>query len=266
MRPSFLKSLNLDVIVEMVEMACRLEKWDKVIETSEILYECVQCLYQEQQYRKAKSSPLLTIQQEHPLVYYYGFSYLTQGMAYQEQGEYEEARTYIDKYAEMGWLEDLGEDGLEVVEEFRFLAQVNGYALELLSGRIGVLTSYTAFLRENPEEVLPGLDVILQAALLYGLDVDELLMMFAEHTAEFNTYEDEGNLVHFYRFSYQLALYYKRAGSMVEALEQILQAVKLAYRSGNDSYFTKSLALFESLRDWATVEQVSEVQALIRDR
>ncbi|MEK3696240.1 DNA-binding protein [Paenibacillus sp. FSL R10-2199] len=264
MRPSFLKSLNLDVIVEMIEMACRLEKWDKVIETSEILYECVQYLYQEQQYRKAKASPLLTIGLEHPLVYYYGFSYLTRGMAYQTKENYEEARAYIDKYAELGWLEDLGEDGLEVVEEFRFLAQANGYALELMSGRVGVLTSYTAFLRENPEEVLPGLDVILQAALRYGLDLDELLMMFAEHTAEFSTYEDEGNLVHFYRFSYQLALYYKRAGRMVEALEQILQAVRLAYRSGNDSHSTRSLALFESLRDWATVEQVNEVQALIK--
>lgn len=106
--------------------------------------------------------------------------------------------------------------------------------------------------------------MILQAALRYGLDLDELLMMFAEHTAEFSTYEDEGNLEHFYRFSHHLALYYKRAGRMVEALEQILQAVRLAYRSGNDSHSTRSLALFESLRDWATVEQVNEVQALIK--
>ncbi|ASA20542.1 hypothetical protein B9T62_06830 [Paenibacillus donghaensis] len=167
-------------------MACRLEKWDKVIETSEILYECVQCLYQEQQYRKAKSLPLLTIELGHPLVYYYGFSHLIRGMAYQEKGKYEEARACIDKYAEMGWLEDLGEDWVEVVEEFRFLAQANGYALELLSGRVEVLTTYTDFLRENPEEVLPALDVILQATLRYELDVDELLKMFAEQTAEFS--------------------------------------------------------------------------------
>ncbi|NOU79956.1 DNA-binding protein [Paenibacillus sp. LMG 31459] len=264
MRPSFLKSLNLDVIVEMIEMACRLEKWDKVVETSEILYECVQYLYQEQQYRKAKSSPLLRIGLGHPLVYYYGFSYLTRGMAYLKMENYEEARVYIDKYAEMGWLEDLGEDGLEVVEEFRFLAQANGYALELISGQVEVLNSYTAFLRENPEEVLPGLDVILQATLRYGLDVDELLKMFAEQTAEFSTYEDDENLEHCYSFSHHLALYHKRAGRMMDAMEQIVQAVKLAYRSGNDSHATRSLALFESLRDWATVEQVSEIQALIK--
>ncbi|WP_342480877.1 hypothetical protein NST07_33825 [Paenibacillus sp. FSL L8-0340] len=118
MRPFFLKSINPDVIVEMLEMACRLEKWNKVIETAEILYECVQCLYQEQQYRKAKSLPMLTFELEHPMVYYYGFSHLMRGMACQEKGLYEESRAYIDKYAELGWLEDLGEDGLEVVEEF----------------------------------------------------------------------------------------------------------------------------------------------------
>ncbi|CQR59106.1 hypothetical protein PRIO_6759 [Paenibacillus riograndensis SBR5] len=48
-------------------------------------------------------------------------------------------------------------------------------------------------MRENPEEVLPGLDTILRAALRHGLNVEELLETFAEQTAEFGTYEDEGN-------------------------------------------------------------------------
>ncbi|WP_438498371.1 DNA-binding protein [Paenibacillus sp. IHBB 3054] len=266
MRPSFLKSINPDVIVEMLEMACRLEKWNKVIETAEILYECVQCLYQEQQYRKAKSLPMLTFELQHPMVYYYGFSHLMRGMAYQEKGQYEESRAYIDKYAELGWLEDLGEDGLEVVEEFRSLAQANGHALELLSGHVEVLAAYTDFLRENPEEVLPGLDTILRAALRHGLNVDELLETFSDQTAEFGTYEDEGNLAHYYSFSHHLALYQKRARRTEEALEQVLQAVRLAHRSGNDSYFKRSLALFESLRDWATAEQVREVQRMIKER
>lgn len=266
MRPSFLKSINPDVIVEMLEMACRLEKWNKVIETAGILYECVQCLYREQQYRKAKSLPLLIFELEHPMVYYYGFSHLMRGMACQEKGQYAESRAYIDKYAELGWLEDLGEDGLEVVEEFRFLAEANGYAMELLSGRVEVLAAYTDFLRENLEEVLPGLDTILRTALRHGLNVDELLETFAEQTAEFGTYEDEGNLAHYYRFSHHLALYQKRAGRTEEALEQVLQALRLAHRSGNDSYFTRSLALFELLRDWATAEQVREVQGMIKEQ
>lgn len=156
MRPFFLKSINPDVIVEMLEMACRLEKWNKVIETAEILYECVQCLYQEQQYRKAKSLPMLTFELEHPMVYYYGFSHLMRGMACQEKGLYEESRAYIDKYAELGWLEDLGEDGLEVVEEFRSLAQANGHALELLSGHVEVLAAYTDFCGRIPKKCYRG--------------------------------------------------------------------------------------------------------------
>jgi hypothetical protein len=92
---------------------------------------------------------------------------------------------------------------------------------------VEVLAAYTDFLRENPEEVLPRLDTILRAALRHGLNVDELLEAFAE---------------------------------------QGLQAVKLAHRSGNDSYFTRSLAIFELLRDWATAEQVREVQGMIKER
>ncbi|MBT2289288.1 DNA-binding protein [Paenibacillus albidus] len=264
MRPSILKSLKPDVIVEMLEMAFRLENWDKMIETADILYDCVQCIYQERQYRKAKELPLLLLELERPLVYYYGFSHLMRGMAHQERGQYVESRACIDKYAELGWLEDLGEEGLEVVEEFRFVAQANGYALDLISGRVGVLDAYAEFLRENPEEVLLGLDTIVRAALRHGRDVDDLIAAFAEQTAEFGMYEDEGNLVHYYHYSYHMALYQKRAGRQGEALELVLRALRLAHQSGHDGHFKRSLALFESLREWAAGEQVREVQEILR--
>ncbi|ASA24888.1 DNA-binding protein [Paenibacillus donghaensis] len=264
MRPSILKSLKPDVIVEMLEMAFRLENWDKMIKTADILYDCVQCIYQEQQYRKAKELLLLPLELEHPLVYYYGSSHLMRGIAHQEQGQYVESRVCIDKYAELGWLEGLGEEGLEVVEEFRFVAQANGHALDLISGRVEGLDAYAEFLRENPEEVLPGLDTIVRTALRHGLNVDDLIATFAEQTAEFGTYEDEGNLAHYYHYSYHIALYHKRTERRGEALKQVLQALSLAHQSGNDGHFKRSLALFESLREGATGEQVREVQEILR--
>lgn len=265
MRPSILKSLKPDIIVEMLEMAFYLEKWDKMIETSDILYSCVQCIYEDRQYHKAMEMPVPPVEMEHPLVYYYGFSHLMQGIAHQKLGQYEDSRECIVKYAELGWLEDLGEEGLEVVEEFRYLAKANGYALDLISGRVELLEEYISFLRNNPEEVLPGLDTIVQAALLYELDVDEILQAFAEQTKEFGEYEEVGNISHYYYYCYHLAVYHKRAERQGKSLEYVLQAMQLAHLSGNDSHFKRCMALFESLREGATEEQTQQYHELLKE-
>lgn len=52
MRTSILKSLKPDIIVEMLEMAVAFENWKKVMETGDILYPCVQRIYEERQYHK----------------------------------------------------------------------------------------------------------------------------------------------------------------------------------------------------------------------
>ncbi|WP_330217231.1 DNA-binding protein [Paenibacillus durus] len=192
MRPSILKSLKPDIIVEMLEMAFHFENWDKLLNTSDILYSYAQYIYEERQYFKAKRLPVPHVNMARPLVYYYGFSHLMRGIACQKQGQYDQAREYIDKYAELGWMEDLGEEGMQIVEEFRFLARANGYALDIQSGKTERMAEYVAFLKKNPEELLPGIDTILQAALWHGLNVDDLLDTFAEQAAEFGEYEDAG--------------------------------------------------------------------------
>lgn len=108
MRPSILKSLNPDIIVEMIEMAYRLEDWDRMLNAAAILHSYTQNVYEERQLHKAKKLPIPILDMERPLVYYFGFSYLMQSIAYQKQGNYREARASISRYAEFGWMEDLG--------------------------------------------------------------------------------------------------------------------------------------------------------------
>ncbi|WP_144415290.1 DNA-binding protein [Paenibacillus durus] len=264
MRPSILRSLKPDIIVEMLEMAFHCENWDKLLNTSDILYSYAQCIYEERQYYKAKKLPVPLVNMARPLVYYYGFSHLMRGIAYQKQGQYDQARESIDKYAELGWMEDLGEEGMQIVEEFRFLARANGFALDILSGKTERLAEYVVFLKNNPEELLPGLDTILQAALRHGLNVDELLDTFAEQAAEFGEYEDAGNVSHYYSYCYHLALYHKQAGGQDKALKYVMQALMLAHQSGNDRNFKKCMALFESLREGATEERIRQFEERLR--
>ncbi|WP_256703834.1 hypothetical protein [Paenibacillus sp. FSL H8-0259] len=125
MRPSILKSLNPEIIIEMIEMAYRFEEWDKMLDAAGILYSYAQCVYEERQYHKAKKLPVPLLGTARPLVYYFGFSHLMQGIAFQKQEKYGEARETIYRYAELGWMEDLGLEGLAIAEEFRGLARAN---------------------------------------------------------------------------------------------------------------------------------------------
>jgi hypothetical protein len=263
LRTSILKSLKPDVIVEMLKMAVAFENWKKVMETADILYQCVLHIYEDRQYHKAMKLPIPHVQLERPLVYYFGLSHLMCGMAHQNEGTYEQASECIYKYAELGWMEDLEEEGMQVVEEFRFLAKTNLYAVDILSGNTELVEEYVAFLRENPEEILLGLNTILQAALMYHLDVEDILHTFAKQIDEFGSYEAVENVSYHYSYCYHLALYYRKYDRLQDAVGLTLQAMQLAHQSGNDRNFKKCIALFESLRESATVEQISEYRQIL---
>ncbi|MBU9705997.1 DNA-binding protein [Paenibacillus sp. AK121] len=263
MQEDILKSLKPDVIVQLLKMAYSFENWTQVKTTSGILYSRVQRIYEERQYHKAMKLPIPHVNLERPLVYYFGLSHLMCGMAHQHQGAYEQARECIYKYAELGWMEDLEEEDNQVVEEFRFLAKTNLYAVDILSGNIELIEEYVAFLQDNLEEILPGLNTILQAALMYHLDVADILHTFAEQIDEFGSYEDAENVSYYYSYCYHLALYYRKYDRLQDAVGLTLQAMQLADQSGNDRNFKRCTALFESLRESATAEQISQYRQML---
>ncbi len=118
-------------------------------------------------------------------------------------------------------------------------------------------------MQDNLEEILPGLNTILQAALMYHLDVGDILHTFAEQIDEFGSYEDAENISYYYSYCYHLALYYRKYGRLQEAVGLTVQAIHIADQSGNDRNFKKCTALFESLREWATAEQISGYRKML---
>jgi hypothetical protein len=132
-----------------------------------------------------------------------------------------------------------------------------------LSGNIELVEEYVAFLQDNLEEILPGLNTILQAALMYHLDVGDILHTFAEQIDEFESYEDAENVSYYYSYCYRLALYYRKCGRLQDAVGLTVQAMQLADQSGNDGQFKKCTALLESLRESATAEQISQYRQML---
>ncbi|RPK18265.1 DNA-binding protein [Paenibacillus xylanexedens] len=263
MRKSILKSLKPDIIVEMLDMAVAFENWNKVMERANMLYQCVQSIHEERQEYRSKGVPAPHIHIERPFVYYYGFSHLMRGMAHQKMGQVDQARACIDQYAELGWMEDLDEVGMQAVQEFRHKAQVNRYALEIETGQVELLEEFVNFLLEHPEEWLVGLKVITEAAVRHRWQIDRLLQVFEDLIQGDGRENGSSNNDDMYYHCYQRALYEQWMGRPQVAVEFIFQAIRLADKLGMDRYFIRCTALLESLREEATAEQIGRYRVML---
>lgn len=230
-----------------------------------MLYQCVQSIHDERQEYRSKGVPAPDIHTERPLVYYYGFSHLMRGMAHQKMGQVDQARACIVQYAELGWMEDLDEVGMQVVQEFRHKAQVNRYALEIEAGQVELLEEFVNFLLEHPEEWLAGLKVIMEAAVRHRWQIDRVIHVFEDQIQGDGREKDSSNNDYMYHYCYQRALYEQWMGRPQEAVEFILQAIRLGDKLGMDRYFIRCTTLLESLREEATAEQIGRYRVMLEE-
>lgn len=181
-----------------------------------------------------------------------------------KQGKYEEAITFTNLYADLGWFEVLDEEGKRLVDAFRSYAVGNRYTLELLKGNITVLSDYIAYLEEYPSEVLAGLLSILEAANRFGFSADHVLERFSKEMTGFDRFKDYINIDRIYRLGYQLAAYYLERGQAQRGVTYILQCLKTAVLLNSARDMIECVALFEANRGQASRQQLQRYSELIR--
>ncbi|ODB66259.1 DNA-binding protein [Paenibacillus polymyxa] len=257
---------DLDTLVNMIKLSFSFADGANMIALCDQLYSHVNQKYQELQLYKAREKPIQPIHTKRPLVYYYGYSHLMKGMAFQKQGKYEAARDCIEKYAELGWFNGLDQYGEAEVEYYRYAARANLYALDILSGHAEVLQEYIEFLRNNPEELLPGLLSIVEGASRYDYPLEAVLESFAEQIEGFTYFEEPVNVSYYFRFCYQLALYYIKQQQFTVALGYILQSLMLSDTLGmeHEHEFRKCTAIFEIFRSQATATQQDQYITILK--
>ncbi|MGG4220951.1 DNA-binding protein [Paenibacillus jamilae] len=257
---------DLDTLVNMIKLSFSIMDGANMIALCDQLYSLVNQKYQELQLYKACQKPVQPIHTKRPLVYYYGYSHLMRGMAFQKQGKYEAARDCIEKYAELGWFNGLDPYGEAEVDYYRHAARANLYALDILSGRSDVLQEYVQFLRDNPEELLPGLLSIVEGAARHDYPLERVLQSFAEQIEDFKYFEEPVNVSYYFRFCYQLALYHIKLRQFTVALDYILQSLKLSDTLGmeHEHEFRKCTAIFEIFRSQATATQQDQYITILK--
>ncbi|AWB43127.1 hypothetical protein DCC85_02025 [Paenibacillus sp. CAA11] len=250
-----LDPVHIDTLVNMLKMAYSFENWDQVISLSDSLIETASRINHDYTSRPvgiySGSEPM-----NRSIVYYFGYSYLMKGLAYQKLKRYDKAKECVVYYADLSWVDDSNPLNEQIISDFKFFAKANRHALEILSGNLEYLPDYVEFLLSHPQEVLPGLISILEAALTFNVTIDHELDKLIQLVHEFDTYEDRVDDAYYLSFYYLLTLYSYKNKKYHNAINFTLHILTLSDKINDDKCFKKATALFETFRNHASPTQL----------
>jgi len=266
MRELDLKDItNLDSLTEMLKGAFALDAPEHMIPIADQLYAQAYSVYDNRQLQRAMDEHLNRYIFKRNIIYYLGFSKLMQGLALQKLGKLSESRDCIEKYSELGWINELDQEGQEEVDYYKGVAKANTYTIDLLEGKEEVQEEYIDFIRSGEEEeLLPALITILESSMMHSFNVDHILNEFGEtEEKKGKYYETKENIRYYVDYLYLLSKYRFKKFQYGIAIDTILTTLVTSDRLKDDTGFKKSVLLFEMNRIYASEKQTQQYTALI---
>ncbi|NTU21558.1 helix-turn-helix transcriptional regulator [Brevibacillus sp. HB1.2] len=258
------ENYQLDALFQLTRVCFALQKWKKSEQYADELRFLAETVYiheLDRLKRNKKSEPLET---ERHFVFYYGMGHLFKGLALEMQGLYEQAKTYVQGYADLSWFELLDEVGYKEVEKFSVWAKANMYTLEVLGGNTSIIEEYTDYLDSLPtNEILAGLISIMKSANTYHFCVDEILKRFSSHIATFDQFNEAIGLDRQLQFRSQTAIYEFNKGRIENGIEETLCCLSLADSMNRYQDALKCVALFEEHRQYVSTAQEEQYQGIV---
>ncbi|MGW8958394.1 transcriptional regulator [Paenibacillus sp. NPDC055715] len=252
--------VQLDALKDLVNTYRKLRKWDKVNKFASVLGDRAEIQYKldRQQHKEEKENP-------HNLIYppfaYWAFSHLLQAEVCDVNKDYKTALQHIQKYADLGWVEESDETTLKWKNQFKEWASANTYVNRLMSGDVSVLPDYVAYFSSKKDEILPALDNIIDAANQYNINVDDILIQFEpeilsllEEQKGGGVYDQQFITERFTHFTKQLAVYFLRKEMYSKGFTFLLKCLEKSTTINNNSYILEHVRLFESFKENASSE------------
>lgn len=261
----------MDGLIMLADAHAIRNKWEEVAFYADEL-----CKAAESAYRSGlwKSS---SFELERPLVYYYAQGHLYKACYYEEKMMLDESKKWIAKYADLSWFEGLDEAGRLEVERFKMFAEANTLLCNVKTGNREAIQDYVTYLQAHPSEIIEGLIAILDTAIRYNMSIDQQLNCFSDYIQQLRDPAEQVELnsisykegYHIYRqsnFYLKWSIYCTKNQCYTEAVEHILQSLKLAIRiSNNTNMESKTMGEFEMIRDYSTTPQQAEFRLLCRE-
>ncbi|MET3210090.1 UNVERIFIED_CONTAM: hypothetical protein ABIC26_003038 [Paenibacillus sp. PvR008] len=261
---------QLDALRDLVNACRSLRKWDKAHKFATTLGNKAEIQYKIDQQHHAKSEH--TKKSFYPPFVYWAFSHLIRAEVCDAKKDYETGLQHIQKYADLSWVEEKDETTLKWRNQFKEWANANTYVNRLLAGEVNVLPDYVDYISSRKEEVLPALDIIVEAANQYHFDVDDILKQFE---VDISSYLEEQNVESFYtqrfitgryiHFSKELAVYYFNKSNFADGFTFLLSCLEKSTLINNKSYIIKCVKLYDSYQEYASSETKGAYRNLINE-
>lgn len=241
--------LKLDALVRLSNLYYELGKYAEMETTADELYEGASNLYERLRSGETLPEDRPKPLPKRPLVYYYGNALLHKQLALIEQKRYEEARPYSEIYGNLDHFEIMDDEGREEVENLKIFALGNSLDIELMLGNFSVLPRYEAYMDRYPNEVLPCLNNVVEAANLHGIEIDDLIakryLPLDDYLARRpdNYYPESIIRSTFASLHYHLAVYYHHRHRMADSALHVGECWKLSQDLNNQQHFRQLASL-----------------------
>ncbi|MBT2286518.1 transcriptional regulator [Paenibacillus polymyxa] len=251
---------QLEALKQLMHVFGIVHKWVKVDALAKEMHRIATIQY-DLQCRSVRSEEGQT-RTERPLYYYILYAYLAQSTASEKCGDYKRALEFVALYASgESWVKEKDEEAKQIVGQFSKWAVANTFLYRLMSGEVDVLEEYADYIASHEDEIFIAMQHIVQAANLYGLNIDSILERFTAYVpyqsdkTEFGKYKPNILKESYTQFLGDLAVYRfnenKDAGS---AIKLMLEGLDLSIKINNRKIINNCMTLFEQFRDYAVLE------------
>ncbi|MNW45128.1 hypothetical protein D3C74_223830 [compost metagenome] len=262
---------QLDALKALVNTYRSLRKWDKADKFAKVLgYKA------EVQHKFSKNNNVVRDENNkksfYPAFVYWAFAHLIQAEVCDAKKDYATGFKHIQLYADLSWVQETDETTVKWKNQFKEWAGANTFVNRILAGEVSVLPDYVSYFSERKDEILPALDIIIEAANQYNINVDEILQKFdSEITSYMEQQVNEGRYSQrfingrFIHFSMELSVYYLTKGRFSDGFKFLLGCLEKSTLINNKSYIIKVVKLFEEYGKHASSEVNEAYKNLIKE-
>lgn len=254
---------ELDGFEKLLMMAYSLKNWEEVVEIADQMFKAVHETLGDLRTGYDLGMSRTLPRTKRSLVYYYGYSLMIKGMALRRLGRVEEERVCIQHYQDLGWLVALVSEGQKDADELRILAEGNRYALDILQNQWHILPQYVRYMEANPQETVPVIRTILEAAIKHEYNVDAVLIRFEDHLHQIDLMDTSLKMSQYTTVLNLLMLYYFHNENYGRAIDYTLHTLELFIRYNESIGFRKCVAFMESFRTHASPVQLERYAYLL---
>lgn len=260
-----LDGVRIDSLVDLLKAAYTLEDYTMMTEIADRLLVVAERIHSRQKKALDSGAQYFHFEGSRHIVYYFGFSSLMKGIAFEKMEKYEEAKQCIQLYSDLSWLNDNSEEANKEISIFKMFAEANILAINVLEGKQDRIDDYIKFLSSSRiEEFLPGIMTIINSAIAHDFSVDYILEKFEKNIEDsIATCIQRGEAVYIAKFYYRCSIYNLKMKRHKLAIHNILQALEKSDRLNDVTVFKKCVALFESIRNYADESQAKRYSSLM---